>query len=95
MIIIKPISTNIRQIVKTKDNYLIIREDSYNFKGLSNVYCLKESDIIWYAELPNVNHYYSNDLLLKDDNLQASTWEGDTVEINIKTGQIMNEKFTK
>lgn len=95
MIIIKPTSTNIRQIIKVDDDFLIIREDYYKFEGKSNVYCLKDNDIIWYAELPNKEDYYSNDLQVKNGNLQASSWEGATMEIDIKTGKILEKTFTK
>ncbi len=95
MTIIKPISTNIRQIIKLDEDLLIIREDSHNFEGLSNVYCLNKSDVIWYSELPSEKDYYSNDLQFKEGSLTVSSWGGQTVEIDIKTGKILQKSFTK
>ena len=89
MIIIKPISTNIRQIIKTDKERLIIREDSHNFEGKSNVYCIENSHIIWHAELPSEKDYYSNDLQPLGSNLKVSSWNGETVEIDSNTGKIL------
>lgn len=95
MTIIKPISTNIKQIIKMDNNLLIIREDYYKFEGISNVYCLENADIIWYAELPKSNDYFSNDLRLEDNVLKASSWDGYTIEIDVGTGKILRKSFTK
>lgn len=95
MTIIKPISTNIKQLIKIDDDLLIIREDSYNFEGLSNIYCLKDSDIVWYSELPGKKDYYPNDLHFENGNLMVSSWNGYTVQIDIKTGKILHKLFTK
>ena len=95
MTIIKPISTNIKQIIKIDNDILIIREDSNNFEGVSNVYCLKNSDLIWYSELPSEKDYYSNDLQFTGANLKVSSWDGQTVVLDIKTGKILHKIFTK
>lgn len=95
MTIIKPISTNIRQIIKIDNDFLIIREDYYQFEGVSNVYCLKDNNIIWYAELPSKEDYYSNDLQIRNGNLQSSSWGGFTIKIDIKTGKILEKAFSK
>ena len=91
---IKPISTNIKQLIII-DNNIVIREDSSNFTGISNIYCHNGNEIIWYAELPNENDYYSNDILISEGKIFASTWEGYTIELNTANGKIMTKKFTK
>ena len=95
MTIIKPISTNIKQIIKLDRDLLIIREDSHNFEGPSNVYCLDKSDVIWYSELPSEGDYYSNDLQIKEGDLTVSSWSGQTVKIDVETGKILQKTFTK
>ena len=91
---IKPISTNIQQLIII-DDFIIIREDSSDFNGTSNIYCHNGNEVIWYAELPNTNDYYSNDIIISEGKVFSSTWDGWTVELNTNTGKIITKKFTK
>lgn len=95
MINIKPISTNIRQLIKT-DNKFIILEDYYKFEKESNMYCLQDNKIIWFAELPSPEDFYSNEILFLGNNvIKSGTWSGFSVEIDVDTGKILNKSFTK
>lgn len=93
--IIKPISTSIRQVVRLGEHF-IIREDHYEFKGRSNIYCLNNDEVIWYAELPSEDDVYSNEIkVTENDTLKTSSWNGFTVEIDIENGKILEKYFTK
>lgn len=91
---IKPISTSIKQIVKNNE-LLIIREDSSNFDGTSNVYCHNGNEILWYAELTSPEDFYTNDLIIFEDNLFSFTWEGYKVHIDVSTGKIISKELAK
>lgn len=96
MTIINPISTNIRQIIKTDNDFFVIREDYYKFDKTSNIYCLYNDEIIWFAELTSPEDYYTDEMiLLNDQTIKSGTWGGFTVEIDIKTGKILQKSFTK
>jgi hypothetical protein len=89
--------TEIKQIIE-KESYKIIREDYYKFPvGISNIYSLHLHERIeWFAELPSKDDAYTNMTETEDSNiLNCSSWGGFDCLISIKSGKIIEKKFTK
>ncbi len=93
----KPISTSIHQIKELSNGSIIILENYYKFKGESNLYCIdKESQkVIWFAELPMPNDFYSNDFSINNSEITISSFNGITVKIDCNTGKITDKTLSK
>lgn len=90
-----PISTKIIKSIKLeKCDKFIILEDYYEFKGKSNIYCLNNNNVIWYAEKVSKDDVYTN-LFIEDSVIYANSWNGFTVKIDVNNGKILSKEFTK
>lgn len=90
-----PISTKVVKSIEFKENKCVILEDYFGFKGVSNLYCTENDVIIWYAEKLIQDDAYVNFILSEELELDAFTWNGFHVKVDINTGRILNQIFTK
>lgn len=92
---IKPISTKVEKIIEVSEEKFIVLEDYFGFEGVSNIYCVVNDIIIWYAEKSQPNDKFVNMIKIDVDSIFAFTWNGFKEKINSKTGKIIDVEFSK
>lgn len=92
---IKPISTKVEKTIEISEERIVVLEDYYGFEGISNIYCIENDCIIWFAEKSQLNDIFVNMIKSDVESIYAFTWNGYRVEINTQTGIILDVIFTK
>jgi hypothetical protein len=85
------------QIYDNNDRIILFGYDKDSSTQFSNLFRLTyQGDIVWIAELPGVigKDMYVN-VKLVDDRLEANTWSGMWVRIDLSNGSILESSFTK
>ena len=96
-VISRPVKgTEVIQLLPVGSNF-VVRESYYKFPaGASNVYCVdSELRTVWEAELPDPTDVYANHLTHMQGVLQCASWNCVLCYINIYTGKILEQRFTK
>ncbi len=89
--------TEIVQLLPIGPN-TVVREDYYKFpRGVSNVYCVdSQLQTIWEAELPHPTDAYANPVVMISQGvLQCASWDCFTCDLDLETGKLIKQRFTK
>jgi hypothetical protein len=91
-------NTVIREIISDKNN-IYIRYQYHKFdKDIypSNIVCLnKKLNVVWYAELPESDDIYANQITIENKVIKSGSWNSWYCTINKSTGKIIDKEFTK